>query len=296
MVIQGDRAVKIINKENLKMNLGIRAHDIENENLQDLANKLGEKNIPSIQFALKKSIKEWEITTSSLTTGFAKNIANTFAEQKVDIAVLGCYINMIDPDLEERKKVLDYFKAHLRFARDFNCSIVGTETGNVHSKMGYTTDNFTEEAFQKVVESVQILVEEAERFGVIVGIEGGTHHPIYSPQLMKRLIDEVKSNNLQVILDPVNFLTVDNYQNQTKIMDEAFDLFGDRIVIVHAKDFVIEDNKIKMVPATHGNLDYTYLFKKIKYAKPNIPILLEGAKEPHISQIITDLTKLYDQI
>jgi len=278
------------------MNLGIRAHDIENDSIQDLANKLGEKDIRSIQFALKKSIKEWEISTSSLNTGLAKTTANILADQKVDIAVLGCYVNMIHPDLEEREKELDYFKAHIRFARDFNCSIVGSETGNINAKMGYTTDNFTEEAFQKVVKSVKILVEEAERFGVIVGIEGGVNHPIYSPKMMKRLIDEVKSNHLQIILDPVNYLTVDNYQDQRKIIDEAFDLFGDRINIIHAKDFIVENNKLEIVPATHGNLDYEYLFKKIKFSKPNIPILLEGAQEPYISQIIEDLTDIFDQI
>lgn len=266
------------------MNLGIRAHDIENETITDLAQKLAERDIHTIQFALKKSIKEWDISTASLNTGLAKTVANTLKNSQVDIAVLGCYINMIHPDPTEREQALDYFKAHIRLARDFNCSIVGSETGNVHAEMGYTTDNFTEEAFEKVVESVKLLVEEAERFGVIVGIEGGVNHPIYSPKMMKRLIDKVKSNHLQVILDPVNYLTIENHQDQTSIIDEAFDLFGERIMIIHAKDFVKQDNQIKVVPVGHGELDYHYLLKKIKSTKPMIPILLEETKEPHLSK------------
>ncbi|WP_017472480.1 sugar phosphate isomerase/epimerase family protein [Amphibacillus jilinensis] len=275
------------------MNVGIRAHDVENKDISDLAQKLNQKEINSIQLALKKSVKEWKISTASLNTGLAKYIANVFHEKKINIAVLGCYINMIDPDLEQREQALGYFKAHLRLAHDFGCSIVGSETGNVHSQMGYTTDNFTEAAFLKVVDSVQILVEEAERFGVVVGIEGGVNHPIYTPQLMKRLIDKVRSNHLQVIFDPVNYLTIDNYQRQMSIIDEAFSLFGDRIAIIHAKDFQIKEDQLHIVPVGHGQFNYAHLFTKIKAAKPMIPILLEETKEPYINQSIAKLTQIY---
>src|SRR5690606_31992508 len=101
----------------------------------------------------------------------------------------GCYINMIHPDKIERQKALDRFKEHIRFARDFGCSIVGTETGAVNAKMGYTVDNFAEGPFQDVVASVSELVEEAEKWGIIVGIEGGINHPIYTPKLMNRMLN-----------------------------------------------------------------------------------------------------------
>ena len=90
-------------------------------------------------------------------------LADKFAEKDVQIAVLGCYIHMIHPDKEKRKLELDRFKEHIRFARDFGCSIVGTETGNVHEKTGYTVDNFEEQPFLDVVDSVRELVEEAEK-------------------------------------------------------------------------------------------------------------------------------------
>lgn len=278
------------------MNLGIRAHDIENKDLEDLTQKLTEKNLYTVQFALKKSIKEWEITTSSLNTGLARKISRQLNEKSINISVLGCYINMIHPNPEERKKALDYFKAHIRFARDFECSIVGTETGGVLEEIVYTKENYSEEAYQKVVTSVKELVLEAEKFGVIVGIEGGINHPIYSPKMMKRLIDDVDSNNLQIIFDPVNYLTLENYQEQKKIMDEAFELFGDRIIIIHAKDFVVNQNKIEFVPVGKGKLDYLHLFNKIKFSKPCIPILMEDTQEPHIDHGTAYLTKIYQSI
>lgn len=273
------------------MNIGIRAHDVENTTIKDLATRLDDYGLHSVQFALQKSIKEFEIKSTSLNTGLAKYVNHNLREGNVDIAVLGCYINMIHPDLAERKKVIDYFKAHLRFARDFGCSIVGSETGGVYPDIIYTEDNYTEEAFLEVVNSVKELVEEAEKFGVMVGIEGGVNHPIYSPELMKRLIDQVKSNNLQVIFDPVNYLTTENHEQQHQVIDQAFEYFGERIVIIHAKDYQIKDNEAVFVPVGTGLLDYEYLVRKIDAEKPMIPVLLEETQAPHIENAIQHIKK-----
>ncbi|WP_374931196.1 sugar phosphate isomerase/epimerase family protein [Neobacillus driksii] len=272
------------------MNIGIRAHDIEADSLEELVN---EKGLTSVQLALSKSLKNMNTDFGALSPGFARYIGNAFRDREIQIAVLGCYINMIHPDRTERNKAMDRFKEHIRFARDFGCSIVGTETGNINAKMGYTEENFKEPPFFDVVESVRELVAEAEKFGVIVGIEGGVNHPVHSPKVMKRLLDCVNSNNLQVIFDPVNYITIDNYQNQEDIFHEAFHLFGDRIVILHAKDFIIDNNRVQTVPVGKGLLNYHALFEMLKAKKPFIQVLMEATKEPHIEDSIHYLRGLY---
>ena len=52
-------------------------------------------------------------------------------------------------------------------------------------KAGYTIDNYEEQPFLDVVDSVSEFVEEAEKFGVIVAIEGGINHPVHTPQKLK---------------------------------------------------------------------------------------------------------------
>ena len=200
---------------------------------------------------------------------------------------------MIHPDPVERRAGLDFFKEHIRFAKDFGCSIVGSETGNVHAENRFSTDNFLEEPFLAVVESVRELVDEAEKFGVIVGIEAGVNHPIYSPQRMKRLLDTIPSNNLQVIFDPVNLLTAETYHNQRSIIQEAFDLFGNRIVILHAKDFQVMDGKLKTVSVGQGLLDYTHIFSWIKEYKPHIQVLMESTPEKDADESIAYLKDKY---
>ncbi|MGO4936103.1 sugar phosphate isomerase/epimerase family protein [Fundicoccus sp. Sow4_H7] len=277
-------------------NIGVRAHDIANTTLEDLAAKLKERNINYIQLALKRSLKEHDVTTRNMNVGMAKDIGNIFSKQDVNIAVLGCYVNLIHPDPVERKAALDFFKAHIRHAKHMGALTVGTETGAATPEVQYTEKNFEEVAFISAVHSVKELVAEAEKHGVIVAIEGGINHPIYSPKMMKRLLDEVDSNNMQVILDVVNYIFPDNasVETQHQIIDEAFDLFGDRITVIHAKDFVIENNEKKIVPVGQGEMDYEYLLNKVKAEKPRIPVLLEETEEPYIESS-TEFLKKYNK-
>ncbi|KQL41797.1 AP endonuclease [Bacillus sp. FJAT-25509] len=273
------------------MNLGIRAHDIETNNLEKLVNDIAAKGLTGVQLALNKSLPAFYSGIGSLSSDIAKHIGNAFSDKGLQIAVLGCYFNMIHPDQIERKKGMDRFKEYLRFSKDFGCSVVATETGNVNAEIVYTKENFKEKPFMEVVESVSELVKEAEKFGVIVGVEAGVNHPIYSVQTMKRLLDMIDSPNLQVIFDPVNLLTIDNYKNQEEIFEEAFKILGDKMVIFHAKDFVIKGGSLKQVPVGHGLLNYDKLFSLIKDKKPNIDILIEGTKEPFIEESIDYLRR-----
>jgi L-ribulose-5-phosphate 3-epimerase len=275
------------------MNLGIRAHDIERSSLDELVSEIADKGLTSVQLALSKSLPSLYPGTGSMSPGLARHIGGAFSAKGIQIAVLGCYINMIHPDQEERRKGLDRFKEHIRYARDFGCSIVGTETGNINADIVYTEKNFEEKPFIEVVESVTELVKEAENFGVIVGIEAGVNHPIHSAEKMKRLLDQVNSNNLQVIFDPFNLLTIENCRNHEQIIDDAIELLGDRIIILHAKDFIIEDNAIKQVPVGQGILNYNKIFEQLKRKKPYINVLLEGTKEPYIDRSMGYLKNIF---
>jgi sugar phosphate isomerase/epimerase len=64
-------------------------------------------------------------------------------------------------------------------------------------------------------------------------------------------------------------------------MDEAFSLFGDRILVLHAKDFrpgAPGAPELETCPAGSGNLDYAHLFSELKRRKPGLDILIEDLK------------------
>nr|WP_308161357.1 sugar phosphate isomerase/epimerase family protein [Bacillus sp. ISL-46] len=275
----------------IHLNIGIRAHDIENRPLEELVKEIASKGLTSVQLALSKSIETINTKYGSLSPGLASYVGKEFSKHHIQIAVLGCYFNMIHPDQVERRKGIERFKEHIRYARDFGCSIVATETGNVNAEISYTEENFKEEPFLEVVESVRELVQEAEKFGVIVGIEPGVNHPVYSPKVMRRLLDTIDSNNLQVILDPVNLLTRDTYKNQEEILQETMELLGDRVVVLHAKDFIVEDNQLIPTAVGKGLLNYDFILNMINKKKPFINIILEETKEPYIDESIAFLNR-----
>jgi L-ribulose-5-phosphate 3-epimerase len=271
--------------------IGIRAHDFGKLPVEKLADKIQSKGISYIQLALTKAIAGIDDPTGILNPGLASYFRDVFYKRNIKISVLGCYLNYIHPDAEQRRKNIDLFKEHIRFARDFGCSVVGTETGSINADYSFSIENKSEKAFQMFYESLKELVEEAERFGVFVGIEGVTRHVITTPQRMKQMIDKINSNNLQVIFDPVNLLNMENYKNQDEVIKESFDLFGDRIVIIHAKDFIIDDEKFKEVAPGKGLLNYKLLCALINERKPYIEILMEETKESTLSESLNYIKK-----
>ena len=278
------------------MLIGVRAHDFGKSSVEDLAEKISSKGFTSVQLALSKAIQGIDTGFNRLSPGLAHYIGNTFASRNIQIAILGCYINPIHPDPETRQNSLGRFKEHLRYARDFGCSVVGTETGSINADCSYHPNNDNPETFHQITQSVAELVTEAEKFGVIVGIEAVTTHTISNTAKMRKLIDTIQSNNLQVIFDPVNLLDASNYQNQDEIIQSAFDLFGDRIVLLHAKDFVIEDSQKKIVPPGEGLLHYEYLLKLLKTYKPYVNISLEDNRPETMLQSVSYIEKFYDGI
>lgn len=273
------------------MNIGIRAHDLPKHSLNNLVDDLSTRHLNTVQLALGKS---FNLTPEAgfITPGLANHIQQAFTEKGLRIAVLGCYVNIIHPDQQERKQALALFKEHLKYARDFGCSIVGTETGNVNAEIVYTEENFTEAAFREMLESVRELVLEAEKFGVIVGIEPGVNHPLHSADKVRRLVEAVPSNNLQIIFDPVNLLTSDNYRDQQEILSSAIAEWGDKVAVVHAKDFIIDNGRMVFVPLGKGWLDYQLVYDQLIDKKPYIDIIMDEIQADDIEASLTFIQSL----
>ncbi|WP_086347876.1 sugar phosphate isomerase/epimerase family protein [Candidatus Enterococcus clewellii] len=266
-------------------NLTVRGHDISgNHTYTELPEKIKAVGISNVQLALAMSFPELPSGKEHLSPGFGTYMKNTFMKQEVQIAILSCYINMIHPDEVIREEALQKFESYLKYAKYFGASMVASETGNVLEEIIYTEKNFTEEAFEKAVVSIQRLVDCGEKYGMMVGIEPGLNHPVYSVEKMNVLVQRIDSDYLGVILDATNLITADNYKDQTKILQEAFDLFGEKIVAIHLKDFVIEEGKIVPTAVGEGLMDVKGMLDIINKNKPLINIVLEETKDEKIAQ------------
>ena len=281
------------------MNLGVRAHDFGKTTLNDFetfARQISQKGFKSIQLALHKAVEGLKLQPDYLNPGIANHIRNALEKNNVYTAVLGCYINPVHPDPIVKEMHIRCFKDHIKFARDFGASVIGTETGSLNPNCSYNPATYTEEVFNDFIKTIAQLVEEAEKFGVFVCIEAVANtNTIDSPERMKRVIDTIKSNNLQVIFDPVNMLDDNELDKQDDMMKKSFDLFGDRMMVFHVKDFIIENNKRKRVSAGKGLFNFDLFFNLVKHAKPYAALLLEDSKPDTFDDAMSYVRSIYNR-
>lgn len=278
------------------MRIGIRAHDVAYAPLNELIPNIHNQGFHCMHIALSKSIKEFKPGVETMTPGLAMYIKELCAENKVDIAVLGCYLNLCNPNEEKHKEIVEKYKAHIRFASILGCGVVGTETGAVNEEYKYEPANHSEKALQCFIDNLRPIVKYAEQFGVIVAIEPVWKHIVNTVERARKVLDAIDSPNLQIIFDPVNLLYVGNIDKQDEIINQAFDLLLKDIAVVHCKDYVVEGDELKSIAAGTGGLNYPLLLKKIKEHKPYVHCTLENTVPENAVATREFMEKLYSEV
>lgn len=277
------------------MQLGIRLHDIEKGNLEHRLKIAHEQGFACGHLALAKVIDEYSVADSALTPGLAAHLKKVFAKNDIDIAVLGCYLNLAHPDPEKLKEIQHRYLANIRFASLLGCGVVGTETGAPNAGYKFEEACRSEEALHTFITNLRPVVEYAEKMGVIVAIEPVAKHIVYNPKRARRVLDAIGSPNLQIILDPVNLLDITNYREQRDVIGEAIELLGKDVAVVHLKDFVVKDDKMTATAAGFGEMDYTALMKFIKREKPFIHATLENTVPENAVESRLRMQSLWEQ-
>ena len=276
------------------MQLGIRLHDIKKAPLEERLAIAKEQGFLCGHLALSKVITEYPVDDGALTPGYAMYLKKIFAKNDLDIAVLGCYLNLANPDEGQLAKITHRYLAHIRFASLLCVGVVGTETGAVNEAYKFEEKNHSDEALDIFIQNVKPVISYAEKMGVIFAIEPVWKHIVCNPKRARKVLDEIASPNLQIIFDPVNLLNISNYQNRDVIIEEAIELLGDDIAMVHMKDFVVQDGKLVSVAAGTGEMNYEKIIRFIKERKPYIHVTLENTTPENAVQSKEYIQGLYD--
>ena len=83
------------------MQLGIRLHDTKKLPIEERIADVHHLGFACGHMALGKVIEEYSTKDEALTPGFAMYLQNIFQKNNVDIAVLGCYLNLATPNGEQ---------------------------------------------------------------------------------------------------------------------------------------------------------------------------------------------------
>ena len=273
--------------------IGFRAHDFGTfTSAQELAKVVSSIKTPSyIQLALGKVIKPsrgWEDWDEE----YISSITADLAAYGVSTAVVGCYINPVHPDEDEREKHIRRFIKSLSLTKAFGCRIVGTETGSWTKDISYSAETYTDKVFSVFLNSLEKMLAAAEKHDAVCAIEAVSHHhTICSVERMAKVLSLFPSDHLQVIYDPVNLVPVNgimetdgsypahpSQEAQRKFYTEALDAFGSRICAIHCKDYILNEKGFKKgdLPALTGVFDWKNFFKELKKRNIVSPVLLEN--------------------
>ncbi len=252
------------------MHVGLMEGTIRRDTLAESLNAVVQHGIYYMQFHVSPSAS-------------AKDIRKELDVRQIKIAALSGTYNMIDPVYQKRQDGLGM----LRFVAQ-QCEILGTSvitlcTGSrdPHSMWRAHPDNNTTAAWRDLVESMSKALEIAEEYKVTLAFEPEVSNVIDSAQKARRLLDEMQSPYLKVVMDGANIFHKGELSKMCEMLDEAFDLLGDDIALAHAKD-LDRDGQAGHLAAGTGLLDYDQYIGLLKKNGYDGAVVLHGLSEEQV--------------
>ena len=258
------------------MKIGIRLHDTAPGTLRERLEFIRNQGFCCAHVALSKVLDHFEMKDApeKLTEAYAAEVSRDFRDTGTDCAVLGCYLNLADPDAERRARTQEIYRAHLRFAAQIKAGVVGTETYANPDSVFPEPAARSEEAFRLFTDSLKTVVHYAEEVDAVLAVEPVYHHIISTPERAERMLEAVSSDHLQIILDAVNLIRPEDTERAQEIVEDAIRRLGDRVRILHMKDLVLQpDGKMRSCACGLGSMRYDRLLAFAK--KRDLPMTLE---------------------
>ena len=284
------------------LQLGIRLHDVnaalgaEEQTMEARAAKAREEGFSCVQLALSKVVRGVAFDESALTEGLAFHTKRVFAKNDLDVAVLGCYLNLAHPDPEKLREIQSRYFGHLRVAALMGAGVVGTETGAPNGEYQLDENTHTDAALETFIRNLAPVVECAERWGTAVAIEPVWSHIVCDTDRALRVLRAIASPNLRIILDPVNLLSPDNLHRRDAVIGEAMEKLCEHIAVVHLKDYVRQGNDLPAVAAGLGEMDYTGILRFMKARKPYIQATLENTTNDNAQAALAFIQRSYEAL
>lgn len=278
------------------MALGIRMHDAAPGTLAQRAQAVKAQGFECVHLALSKVISPAYMNPMAATQGLASHVKKSL--DGLDVAVLGCYLNLTHPDESVYRQSVEKYVAHLQLAHWMGAGVVGTETGNPNPEYRYDPEHsHTEASLELFLRRVEPVVKAAEKLGVMLAIEPVYKHIVCDGKRARRVLDAIGSPNLQIILDPVNLLHPDNLHRRDEVIAEAIELLGREVAVIHIKDYVDDGTgNMPCCAAGLGEMDYSAVLRFAKQCKPHIHMTFENTKPDNAQAAREHIQHLLDSV
>ena len=270
------------------MQLGIFAKTFSRPTLEDVLDAVKHHDLECIQFNM--ACAGLPSLPDQILDDVSVHIRQEVAARDLTMVAISGTYNMIHPNPSERQTGLRRLAVLASACEQLGTSVITLCTGSrdPEDKWGHHPDNATSEAWRDLVASMQSALEIAEQYNVTLAIEPEVSNVVDSAQKARKILDEMQSPRLKVIMDAANLFQAGTLPHQHEILDEAFSLLGEDIIIAHAKD-LSEDGKAGQEAAGTGLLDYEYYLSLLQNVGFDGPVILHGLSEYQVEQSVNFL-------
>lgn len=217
--------------------------------------------------------------------GIMDRILQITAAQEIGLAAVSGTFNMIHPSLAQRNQGLERLRVLISAGSYLGANVITLCSGtrDPEDMWRYHPENSSPEAWRDLTESLEEALEVAEVHDITLGIEPEISNVIDSAQKARRLLDEMKSPCLKVILDGANLIHSGELPRMKEILVEAFDLLGGDIVLAHAKELGREGHEGHLALGT-GVLDWDLYLARLRQANFTGPLIMHGFDQRDAAQ------------
>jgi sugar phosphate isomerase/epimerase len=156
----------------------------------------------------------------------------------VRIAALDGAFNMAHPDAEARNAGLRGIERVIEAAAHIGTRYVTLCTGTRERSSMWRRhpDNESDLAWNDARDTIVRALEMAAPRRVTLLVEPEPANIACSAAAARRLLDEIGSSNLKIVLDPANMVLSERSRDPETVLAEGFEMLGRDIEFAHAKD------------------------------------------------------------
>ena len=208
-------------------------------------------------------------------SGVIEKVKSAATSRGIKIAALSGTYNMAHPDPQVRQASRAGFANVVTAAREMGAPIVTLCTGSRDPQDMWKShpDNNSPEAWSDLLSELDFALRLAEDAGIQLAIEPEPANVIGDAKTADRLLKQIASQHLGIILDAANLLTPATLATQHEIMAEAANLLGGSLLLAHAKDI---DTSGNVIAPGQGAVDLFAFAKALRTVNYCGPLIAHG--------------------
>jgi sugar phosphate isomerase/epimerase len=270
------------------MQIGIMDYTFVRPTFEEVLEAIAGHGIRCVQFGLSSA--GLVDLPDRIDLGLCDRIHQEMEARGMTMAAVSGTFNMIHPDVRQREDGLRRLHLLASACGRLGTSVITLCTGTRYrdSMWRRHPDNDSPEAWKDLVSSMEIACQIAEAQGVTLAFEPEVSNVVDSAEKGRRLLDQMGSPYLKVVMDPANIFHEGELPRMREMIDGAFALLGDDIVLAHAKD-LDRDGEAGHEAAGKGLLDYDRYVGLLSEVAPEVPLILHGLSEAQAPECIAFL-------